>query len=247
MPQPRLWLDEIRDALTTLGGQATLAQLYQEIERRGVMDFASAPNWKAGVRRTIEQHASEWAGFTGLAENDVFFAPQGKGAGVWALRAHVAPQHTAPPDNAGTTGTPPAHSPRVFLSHSHQDNRFASRLAADLQARGADVWVDLTEIQHDDFLKRINEGLKDREWLVLVMTPAALASPWVQLEVDAAHALVIMKRMQGVIPVMAKPCQVEDIPPTGATLHRYDATRDYRRALTSLSRALGLVEPEISQ
>jgi len=196
MPQPRLWLDEIRDALTTLGGQATLARLYQEIERRGVMDFVSAPNWKAGVRRTIEQHASECAGFTGLAEDDTFFAPHGKGAGVWALRAHVTPQHTALPSDTGATDPQPAHSPRVFLSHSHQDNRFASRLAADLQGRGADVWVDLTEIQHDDFLKRINEGLKDREWLVLVMTPAALASPWVQLEVDAAHALVIMKRMR---------------------------------------------------
>jgi TIR domain len=132
----------------------------------------------------------------------------------------------------------------VFLSHSHLDNRFASRLTADLQVRGVDVWVDPTEIQHDGFLKRINEGLKDREWLVLVMTPAALASPWAQLEVDAAHALVIMKRMRGVIPVMAKPCQPEDIPPTWATLHRYDATRDYRRALTSLSHALGLGEPE---
>jgi hypothetical protein len=115
----------------------------------------------------------------------------------------------------------------VFLSHSHQVNRFASRLAADLQAHGADVWVDLTEIQHDDFLKRINEGLKDREWLVLVMTPAALASPWVQLEVDAAYALVIMKRMRGVIPVVARPWQLEDIPPTWAALHRYDAARDY--------------------
>jgi hypothetical protein len=93
-------------------------------------------------------------------------------------------------------------------------------------------------------VKRIDEGLKDREWLVLVMTPAALASPWVQLEVDAAHALVIMKRMRGMIPVMAKPCQLEDTPPTWATLHRYDATRDYRRALTSLSRTLGLVERE---
>jgi hypothetical protein len=244
MPQPRLWLDEIRDALTKLGGQATLAQLYQEIERRGIMDFASAPNWKAGVRRTIEQHASECAGFTGLAEDDIFFAPQGKGAGIWALRAHMSPQHSAMPDTAVTTDTQLAHAPRVFLSHSHQDNRFASRLATDLQARGADVWVDLTEIQHDDFLKRINEGLKDREWLVLVMTPAALASPWVQLEVDAAHALVILKQMRGVIPMMAKPCPVEDIPPTWATLHRYDATRDYRRALTSLSRALGLVEHE---
>jgi len=43
---------------------------------------------------------------------------------------------------------------------------------------------------------------------------------------------------------MAKPCALEDIPPTWAKLHRYDATRDYRRALTSLSRALGLIERE---
>jgi hypothetical protein len=67
------------------------------------------------------------------------------------------------------------------------------------------VWVDLAEIQHDDFLKRINEGLNDREWLVSVMTPAALASPWVQMEVDTAHGQVIMNRMWGVIPITAKP------------------------------------------
>jgi hypothetical protein len=42
-------------------------------------------------------------------------------------------------------------------------------------------------ITSDDFIKKINEGLAGRQWLVLVMTPDALHSPWVQSEVNAAQ------------------------------------------------------------
>src|SRR5215471_1301103 len=77
----------------------------------------------------------------------------------------------------------------VFVSHHHspEEDAFTARLVADLEAAGADVWVDTSGITSDDFVKKISEGLAGRQWLVLVMTPAALASPWVQREVNVAR------------------------------------------------------------
>lgn len=136
-------------------------------------------------------------------------------------------------------------SVRIFVSHSHKDEAFTGRLVADLRAAGADVWVDVANITYDDFVGRINEGLSGRDWLVLVMTPEALTSKWVQAEVNAALHLVRQGRMRGVIPVTATPCPDEAIPPLWATLHRYDATRNYSAALAGLLRSLNL--PAVSQ
>src|SRR6476620_6121288 len=117
----------------------------------------------------------------------------------------------------------------VFISHHHseEEDRFTSRLVTDLEIAGADVWVDDVRITSDDFIQKINEGLVGRQWLVLVMTPDALRSPWVQTEVNAALNQVRKGRMFGVIPMMAEPCDDADIPPLLDALHRYDATRNY--------------------
>jgi len=131
-------------------------------------------------------------------------------------------------------------SVQVFVSHSYKDDAFTARLVADLRAAGADVWVDSTEIAYDDFVKRINEGLAHRDWLVLVLTPSALGSRWVQAEVNAALNLVHTGRMRGVIPLLAHRCNEAEIPPLWATLHRYDATTGYAKAISGLLRALRL-------
>jgi formylglycine-generating enzyme required for sulfatase activity len=131
---------------------------------------------------------------------------------------------------------------RVFVSHHHspEEDAFTARLVVDLEAAGADVWVDDARITSDDFIKKINEGLTGRQWLVLVMTPDALQSPWVQSEVNAALLQVRQGRMLGVIPLVAQPCNDADIPPLWATLNRYDAARGYETARDGLLRAMGL-------
>ncbi len=130
----------------------------------------------------------------------------------------------------------------VFVSHSHKDDIFTSRLVADLRAAGADVWVDNAEINYDDFIKKINDGLRGRQWLILVLTPNALASQWVETEVNAALHQAKLGQMRGVIPLLAQSCDERDIPPTWATLHRYDATSSerYQAELARLLRTLGL-------
>jgi len=134
---------------------------------------------------------------------------------------------------------------RVFVSHHHspEEDAFTARLVADLEAAGADVWVDTSGITSDDFVKKISEGLAGRQWLVLVMTQAALASPWVQREVNAALNEHTAGRMLGVLPLVMHPCQEHDIPLLWRPLHRIDATRDYQAALAGVLRAFGLAAP----
>jgi formylglycine-generating enzyme required for sulfatase activity len=131
---------------------------------------------------------------------------------------------------------------RVFVSHHHSpdEDAFTARLVADLETAGADVWVDDERITSDDFIKKINEGMAGRQWLILVMTPDSLRSQWVQAEVNAALHQVRGGRMLGVIPIVAKLCDEGDIPALWATLHRYDATHAYEGARDGLLRALGL-------
>jgi toxoflavin biosynthesis protein ToxD len=130
----------------------------------------------------------------------------------------------------------------VFVSHHHspEEDIFTARLVADLEAAGADVWVDDARITSDDFIRKINEGLTGRQWLVLVMTPDALRSQWVQAEVNAALLQVRQGRMLGVIPLVAQSCNEADIPPLWATLQYYDAIRGYDTVRGGLLSALGL-------
>ncbi len=127
--------------------------------------------------------------------------------------------------------------------HSPEEDAFTARLVADLEAAGADVWVDTGQISSGNFIRKINEELTGRQWLVLVMTPAALQSGFVQDEVDAALLQVRHGRMLGVIPLVAHPWDDRDIPPLWATLHRYDAIHDYSAALNGLLHATGLSSP----
>jgi hypothetical protein len=79
-------------------------------------------------------------------------------------------------------------SVRVFVSHHHSRNEdvFTARLVADLRTASAQVWIDDDGVTSDDFVGTISENLAGRNWLVLVMTPAALASPGIQQEVNTA-------------------------------------------------------------
>ena len=131
---------------------------------------------------------------------------------------------------------------RVFVSHHHspEEDAFTARLVADLEAAGADVWVDISGITSDDFVKKINEGLASRQWLVLVMTPDALRSPWVQSEVNAALLQVRQGRMLGVILRVAQPCNDADVPPLWSILNRYGTSREYENARGRLFAAVGL-------
>lgn len=130
--------------------------------------------------------------------------------------------------------------PRIFVSHSHKDEDFTQRVVDDLHRAGAEVWVDVAGISHGNFMQHIDDALAHCDWLVLVLTPNAVASPYVKSEVYAALMRANQGFMRDVIPVLAAPCAPGSIPPQWDLLHRYDATQNYEVALDGVLGAVGL-------
>lgn len=92
----------------------------------------------------------------------------------------------------------------VFLSHAGEDNdRFARQFAKRLQDAGCRVWFDEWELLPGDSLvdKVFEEGLKDADAMVIVLSKHSVDKPWVREELNAGF----IKRVEGkckLIPVV---------------------------------------------
>jgi hypothetical protein len=144
---------------------------------------------------------------------------------------------------------PSVQQARVFVSHHHSpdEDRITMRLVADLDAAGADVWVDVQGATSNSFVQKSSEGLEGRDWLVLVMTPESVASERVREEVNTAINEVKARRMLGVIPIVMAPTPDEAMPALWRHWTRYDATEDYEAARDKLLHALDLTLPVPAQ
>lgn len=95
---------------------------------------------------------------------------------------------------------------QVFLSHSSDDGDFVDRLAGDLRGDGFNVWKAPESIQPGEpWVKAIERGLATSSHFVLVMSPAAARSRWVDFEMQTAIHLERAEQMV-IIPVDYLPC-----------------------------------------
>jgi TIR domain len=131
--------------------------------------------------------------------------------------------------------------PRIFVSHDPKDVKIAWRLIQDLRRAGAEPWDYVTNASDSALKQHIDEAIAQSDWLVLVLSPDAIASHGVRAEVEAALLRVNQGSMRGVIAFLVAPCEPSTIPPQWAVLRRYDAIRDYASALADLLHQLGLV------
>lgn len=113
---------------------------------------------------------------------------------------------------------------QVFISYSRQDMEFVQRLAADLQQKGLDVWWDLSDIQGSDVWERkIEEGLRNSKYFIVVLTPDSLASRWVRreyLSADNTGIKIIPLRLK---PYDVTPLTLRDIQPIDAIYRPYES------------------------
>ena len=90
-----------------------------------------------------------------------------------------------------TAPTPAPATPRIFVSHAHQDDAFCLRLIADLRERlGEDaVWYDTSGGLHgsDQWWDRILAEITERPYFLVVLSPSASASRWVPEEMAIAY------------------------------------------------------------
>lgn len=80
----------------------------------------------------------------------------------------------------------PVNTPHVFISYTSSDKVVARRMAADLQAEHLEVWLDERKILVGDSIhRRVEEGISECDYLVLLVSQESLESAWVQEELNA--------------------------------------------------------------
>ena len=75
----------------------------------------------------------------------------------------------------------------VFISYSHGDSTFADRLFNSLRSAGIRVWYDKQNILPGrDIYDEITKGIREQDRIVICFSSAAIASGWVDAELDRA-------------------------------------------------------------
>jgi uncharacterized protein YegL len=95
-------------------------------------------------------------------------------------------------------------APRIFISHSNHDNAWCRSFAADLRSAGFDEWYDETDmLAGQPFPAIIAHEIETREVFIVALTPAAMASYWVNLEINLA-----LTTQRHIIPIMLEQTSV---------------------------------------
>ncbi len=119
----------------------------------------------------------------------------------------------------------------IFLSYARVDSQFALRLAQDLRAAGAAVWIDQLDIlpgQRWD--TAVQTALEAAPTLLLLLSPASCASDNVMDEVSFA-----ISKTKRVVPVLYQQC---DIPFRLARLQWVNFKDNYNQGLIDLLKVL---------
>lgn len=89
-----------------------------------------------------------------------------------------------------------------FISYSSKDEVVARRLHADLQAQGVRCWFAPEDMKIGDKIRhRIDEAIHLQEKVLLLLSEHALASDWVEDEVEIANAKERKQKREVLFPV----------------------------------------------
>ncbi|MCB9457515.1 MAG: SUMF1/EgtB/PvdO family nonheme iron enzyme [Anaerolineaceae bacterium] len=77
--------------------------------------------------------------------------------------------------------------PHIFISYSRKNQRYVRGLAEDIRQRGFDVWLDDRIDYGDRWWRTIVKAIEDCAAFVVVMSPDAEKSEWVEREVLLAQ------------------------------------------------------------
>lgn len=130
----------------------------------------------------------------------------------------------------------------VFLSHNRIDKPFVEKLAKDLKRIGIKVWFDKWEIGVGESLMwKVNEGIRENEYLAVVMSPEALASEWVKSELSAAWMKQMKSKKVFILPILYRDCE---IPLLLADKKYADFRSDYDDGFLALAKVFGIKDAE---
>ncbi|HMQ51758.1 MAG TPA: SUMF1/EgtB/PvdO family nonheme iron enzyme [Anaerolineae bacterium] len=120
----------------------------------------------------------------------------------------------------------------TFFCYTHEDTRFALKLAGALKQQGLDIWLDQWQApQSEGWDRSITEAVLGCGVFLLVLSPEAVNS-WVVRE----QTLKALRAGKRVLPVMCRPCR----PPAAMGDHLVvDFSRSFQSGLAELLGLLG--------
>ena len=128
-------------------------------------------------------------------------------------------------------------APRVFISYSSRDRPDALRLKEIVESEGHDAWMDLFDIRPAGRLaSELEQGVTSTDVLCILLSPTAVASPWVSDELR--HAVAAEAKGLRILPIILRATAIPDELSDRVAL---DATRGLDDAAVALPfrRALG--------
>ena len=138
----------------------------------------------------------------------------------------------------------PSASRRIFVSHSHQDNDFGRKLVQDLQNALGDetaVWYDTAGgLQGGDpWWSKIKQELKACSVFLVVLSPDAIASKWVNDEINIAWKQKNSPTGKHIIPILYSACEVPEDLET-LQIISFLPPNSYEQAFKELLKALSI-------
>ncbi|MXY52938.1 MAG: toll/interleukin-1 receptor domain-containing protein [Gammaproteobacteria bacterium] len=127
----------------------------------------------------------------------------------------------------------------TFISHASPDRAFVERLVAMLRRHGVPFWYSDINIQggqqwHDE----IGAALGRCDWVVMVLSPAAVRSRWVKSEL--LYSLRQYRLDQRIVPLLLQDCPYDDLSWTLGAMQMVDFRSDFDAGCRDLLRIWGI-------
>lgn len=97
----------------------------------------------------------------------------------------------------------------VFISYSHSDRDFATRLAEQLVRHRATVWIDQWELLvGDSLIERIEAALEEASALLVILSASSVQSDWCRKELNAGLLKELEEKRVVILPVLLEDCKI---------------------------------------
>jgi hypothetical protein len=125
---------------------------------------------------------------------------------------------------------------KVFIAHASENKSSARKIAERLTKSGYQAWFDEWEIKvGDSIVDRINDGIQDSAFMVVLFSKDSVNKPWVKKEMNSGLMIELNKRNVFVLPALLEDCE---IPPLFSDKRYADFTKSFDNGFDELIKSL---------